>query len=91
MNTIFDYLNDLTNEDRAEAAEQAICTFEDVISTDREFVLTDLLCDLMHWAEREGRNFERALTVARVHYCDEANEESNMAVLEQDGEVTYEL
>ena len=91
MNTISDYLNDITNEDRAEAAEQAICTFEHVISTDREFVLTDLLCDLMHWAGREGHSFEDALRVARVHFEDEANEEYNMAVLEQDGEVTYEL
>lgn len=56
------------NEDRAEWAEQALATFMKRTGTDREDALCDLLADLMHWADRNGGDFDSQLDRARMHY-----------------------
>jgi hypothetical protein len=42
---------------------------------DCEDCLADLLCDLMHWADKCGLSFAEALYRARCHYAAEAAEE----------------
>lgn len=54
----------MTNEQRANNAAAAMVAF---YTTDREG-LTDALADLMHYADREGYDFEAALKTARRHH-----------------------
>jgi hypothetical protein len=56
------------NPDRSSWADKAISAFRDATGTDREDALTDLLADLMHWADRAGYGFREALDRARSHY-----------------------
>lgn len=56
------------NDDRAASAEAAITAFVRSMYTDREDALADLLCDLMHWADREPVDFDAELARARFHY-----------------------
>ncbi len=60
----------LRNDQRAERAAAALDT---VYSQDREGV-TDLLADLMHYADRERIDFEQALKTARHHHQTETTE-----------------
>jgi len=64
-----------TNDDRAECAHRAILAFEGATGTDREYALADLLCDLMHWANVYGQDFERALSRATDSYAEETQAE----------------
>jgi hypothetical protein len=56
------------NFDRASWADKAISAFQHATGTDRDAALTDLLADLMHWADRAGYGFREALDRARSHY-----------------------
>ena len=56
---------------RIEWAGMALAAFQDVCRTDDEDALTDLLADLMHWADRNGGKFGRAMRLARQHYIEE--------------------
>jgi hypothetical protein len=56
------------NGDRAEWAAAALRHFQCVTGTDYDDTLTDLLCDLMHWADRNTGDFEADLSRARMHY-----------------------
>ena len=63
------------NEDRAMWAEDALQAFMIATGSERDTALADLLCDLMHWADREkGASFESALNAARFHYEAETQE-----------------
>jgi len=57
-----------TNQDRAEWAAAALRHFQCTTGTDYDDALTDLLGDLMHFADRENLDFEAALAMARAHY-----------------------
>lgn len=57
-----------TNRDRADWAAEALRQFQDTTGTDYEDALPDLLCDLMHWSDRENNNFQASLDRARQHY-----------------------
>ena len=59
------------NGDRAAWAESAIVAFEAATGTDREDALADLLCDLMHWADRNGADFASQLDRAYRNYEEE--------------------
>jgi hypothetical protein len=60
------------NDNRKEFAEQAIQAFIAATRSDREDALCDLLCDLMHWADREPEtDFDHQLDRARNHYAEE--------------------
>lgn len=60
---------DLENlNDRAEWAAAALRHFQCTTGTDYEDALGDLLCDLMHWSDRDNFDFEAALARARMHY-----------------------
>ncbi len=63
------------NRKRADWARVAVDAFIEEVRTDEQDVLCDLLCDLMHLADREGWNFESQLDRARFHYGAEQTEE----------------
>ena len=55
---------DNMNADRAEWAAAALRHFQCTTGTDYEDALGDLLCDLMHWCDRNNFDFELASTSA---------------------------
>jgi hypothetical protein len=56
------------NDDRAAWAKSAVCTFQTETGADDEDAVADLLCDLMHLADRENWQFDIELERARRHY-----------------------
>jgi hypothetical protein len=68
----------VSNLDLAEWAAAALRHFQCVTGTEHEDALSDLLCDLMHWSDREDIDFQNALDTARMHYeaeCEESGGE----------------
>jgi len=65
------------NEDRAKWAGVALDAFIVETGTDREDALADLLCDLMHWANVYGQDFDRGLSRATDSYAEEIAPESS--------------
>lgn len=59
------------NGDRAEWAGAALRHFQCSTGTEYEDSLGDLLCDLMHWCDRNNFDFEAALFRAQGHYAAE--------------------
>ena len=64
------------NDSRAEWAVYALVAFMSQTGTDRESAVTDLLCDLMHLADRDGSDFSADLERARMHYACETQPDS---------------
>jgi hypothetical protein len=64
-----------TNEDRAEWAGKGVFVYRAVTGTDEESVLADLLCDLRHWADKNGQDWDEALARGDFHYESEVLEE----------------
>ena len=62
------------NDSRALWADAAIRTFRHETGTDLEDSLGDLLCDLMHWADRYDFDFEDMLNRAGDHYAEETGQ-----------------
>jgi hypothetical protein len=58
----------VTNKDRAEWAAAALRHFQCTTGTDYDDALSDLLCDLRHWCNREKVSFGSALKRAEEHY-----------------------
>jgi hypothetical protein len=56
------------NNDRAEWAATALLQFQSTTGSDHEDALGDLLCDLMHWCDRNNYEFDLALTRAQGNY-----------------------
>jgi hypothetical protein len=56
------------NDKRAQWAANAVNTFLKVCKTDREDALADLLCDLRHYADRQGYDWTRDLRRAEMNY-----------------------
>lgn len=78
---------EVTNELRAAWAETAIQAFAEETGLDvsgelehePELVLGDLLCDLMHLAERRGFDFDQILQGAQADYeCERQEEEDEV-------------
>jgi len=59
---------DEKNEDRASWAEHALAAFMDATGSDKEDAVSDLLCDIMHWCDRNDQNFTAELNRAESHY-----------------------
>ena len=57
-----------TNAERAASADAAIFAYMSRTRCDCEDSLGDLLCDLMHWADKCQFDFAEALYRARCHY-----------------------
>ena len=63
------------NDLRSAWAQEAICAFMEQTGTEPEDALADLLCDLMHWADRNPMiPFSRALDRAKSNYQAETAE-----------------
>ncbi|MBV9016895.1 MAG: hypothetical protein JO058_14685 [Alphaproteobacteria bacterium] len=62
------------NERRAEWGARAIRHFQSHTCIDLEDALADLLCDLMHFADRNGFDFTHELHRAEMHYEAETTE-----------------
>jgi hypothetical protein len=62
------------NNERADTASEALRQFQLVTGTDDEDALGDLLCNLIHWCDRNNFDFEAALLRARMHYEAETEE-----------------
>jgi hypothetical protein len=56
------------NHKRAAWAEAALREFQRATGAEDENALGDLLCDLMHLADRRGWNFDAGLERAQMHY-----------------------
>lgn len=56
------------NDSRAEWAGYALVAFMSQTGSDAGDAVTDLLCNLMHLADREGTHFAADLERARMHY-----------------------
>jgi hypothetical protein len=65
------------NHERAQWAEAAVNAFRRQTGTDIEDALPDLLCDLMHLADRKARDFNAALVRAQEHYEAETTPDPN--------------
>lgn len=63
-----------TNSDRAAWAAEALRVFRARTRCDYEDSLGDLLCDLMHWADRHEFDFQAALDRASDHHAYEIAE-----------------
>ena len=70
-----------TNADRAVWARRALATLQKETGlTDGDGLdtaLTDLLCDLMHFCDQHGLQFDRNLLRAQMHYSAETIENSH--------------
>lgn len=56
------------NDARAEWTGAALAAFQSQTGTEDDDALSDLLCDLMHWADRHNEDFNAELARARNHY-----------------------
>jgi len=56
------------NADRAQWAGAALREFQRATGTEDDDALGDLLCDLMHWCDRNRCNFDDALSRAQMHH-----------------------
>jgi hypothetical protein len=56
------------NDSRAEWGASCIRHFQCTTGADFDDALCDLLCDLMHWADRNELEFDGQLSRARMHY-----------------------
>jgi hypothetical protein len=69
-----------TNGERCNRIECLMLTYRKFLTDGppepEETDLADLLTDCMHWAEREGLDFDEELKTARMHYNAEKGEES---------------
>ena len=60
------------NAERAASADAALKAYMSRTSCDCEDCLADLLCDLMHWADRCQLSFAEEMYRARCHYAAES-------------------
>jgi hypothetical protein len=71
------------NDRRAAWASAVLQQFRRLTGTDREDALGDLLCDLMHWSDRNNFDFELALDRARGHYRAETDGAADLVTAAQ--------
>lgn len=62
---------DRSNAERAARGAAAIAAYRGVTGTEDDDVLADLLCDLMHWADRNEAEFEEELDRANRNHIAE--------------------
>jgi hypothetical protein len=60
--------------ERAASADAALKAYMSRTRCDCEDCMADLLCDLMHWADKCRVGFEGELYRARCHYAAESGE-----------------
>lgn len=79
------------NDKRAQWAHQALENFGEATGLsmihEKECVVTDLLCDLRHWCDRNEVDFEGSLRMAEMHYEAETNPDHPDCFPVDEGEV----
>ncbi len=60
------------NEQRALSASLALAEFQNDTRTDDEDALSDLLCNLKHYADLHDLNWDQEMSRAMMHYAAEA-------------------
>ena len=68
------------NYDRAEWAAKTLDAFMSIVRTDPEDALGDLLCDLRHWCDREGVDFDAVVASSGRMYRTEVAEDGGKCV-----------
>ena len=63
------------NYTRAGWADEAIAAFQTAVRTDDGDVVCDLLADMMHWCDLNGRYFDAELRRGKMHYDAEVEED----------------
>ena len=56
------------NDMRALSAAVALQAFQDQSGCDEQDILVDLLTNLLHWCDRNGKIFGNVLSMAQLHY-----------------------
>lgn len=85
------------NDERADWAARALDTFIAATRTDPEDALCDLLCDLMHWADRNAgafaSDFASDLRRAETHYAaeTEADDDDTAEETTTDGDFSFRV
>ena len=69
------------NAERAASADAALKAYMSRTSCDCEDCLADLLCDLMHWADKARFNFAEEFRRAYFHYSVELADEEAAQIL----------
>ena len=70
------------NDQRAKWAGRAVDVFMETTGTDQEDAVSDLLCDIMHYCDRNATDFLSEVARARGHYEYEILEQFDEAVEE---------
>ena len=73
------------NETRAGWADDCIALFMGATRTDREDALSDLLCNMMHWCDRNNQSFDKELERANLHYDEETSGHQRKTTYEDGG------
>ena len=79
-------MSTIDNYDRAFWADKAISAFRRACRGDMDMALGDLLCDLRHWADLHGENFERINRNAKAMYQTEVREDGGKCLPEAQAE-----
>jgi hypothetical protein len=69
------------NAERAASADAALKAYMSRTSCDCEDCLADLICDLMHWADKARFNFAEEFRRAYFHYRVELADEEAAQIL----------
>jgi len=77
------------NYTRAEWANQALNAFQEAVATDDEDVVCDLLADMMHWCDLNGKDFDAELSRGRMHYEAEFEEDGGKCEPDDDDGEDY--
>jgi len=64
---------DNMNCNRARWAGAALSAFETAVGDKNGASICDLLCNLMHWCDRNNKTFDDELLIARKYYEDETS------------------
>lgn len=79
------------NDNRAKWAAAAVRQFQSETGTEFDNALADLLCDLMHFADRTALDFDHELERARMHYVAETAPEEPASPLDPTETVSQDL
>jgi hypothetical protein len=72
-------MQNITNQQRAEMAYRALNKFSVLTGVEGEATddqLSDLLCNLMHYADEQAVDFDECIKLAKHHYKNEIELES---------------
>lgn len=66
------------NDARAEWAGEALNIFRSITGAELDDLVSDFLCDLRHWCDRQGMDYNSASQLAEQHYLAEIGDPSSV-------------